>query len=225
MFLEDMFAAGQDLTALFEGLGVGFALVSIVVGALVCFVGYRIHKAILAMFGFAVGALVGYGIGQIYLELDTVLAMLVAVVGGVIGGGLFVLLYYVGIFGLGAVAGYVTGLAWAVTFDMGSGDAAGLVLALIFGVIALVLHKVVIVLTTAVWGAARMVAGIAYLVGGGFSPLALLSDPGRLEASGQLTLLLVGWGVLSVAGVLTQYRVTGKGDYRRRKGDDEEGDD
>lgn len=221
MFLEDLFAAGQDLTALFEGLGAGFALLSILVGGLVCFAGYRIHKAILAMFGFAVGAMVGYGVGQVVLELDTLLSMLVAVVGGVIGGGLFVVLYYVGIFGLGAVAGYVTGLAWAVAFDMGSGDVAGLVLALIFGAIALVLHKVVIVLTTAVWGAGRMVAGIAYLVGGGFSPMALLTEPGRAEASGQLTFLLVGWAVLAVAGVLTQYRVTGKGDFRRKRRDED----
>ena len=221
MFVEELFAAGKDLSALFEGLGAGFALVSILVGALVCFAGYRIHKAILGMFGFAVGAMVGYGIAQVSLGLDTLPSMLIAVVGGVIGGGLFVVLYYVGIFGLGVAAGYVTGMAWAVAFDTGSGDVAGLVLGLIFGVVALVLHKVVIVLTTAAWGAARIVAGVAILMGAGFSPLALLSDPGRLETSGQVTLMAVAWFVVTVAGILTQYRVTGRGDYRRRKGDEE----
>ncbi len=222
--LENLLSAGGHLVGALETLGDGFAVLSIVVGGAVCFAGYRLHKAVLFLFGFAAGAAIGYFLAQQQLGAEVVLSMLLAAVGGMVGGGLFLAVYYLGIVVLGLFGGFVLGAAATSLLSLDSEllTIAGCCLG---AVAAIALHKLVIVLTTAFWGAGRLIAGIVLLTGGSFAPLGVLLDASTRDAvEGQLALLLVGWVVVGFCGALIQYRVTGDPPSKRSERDAEEDD-
>ena len=225
--VENLLEAGGHLVGALETLGDLYAVASIVVGAAVCFAGHRLHKAVLFMFGFAGGAVIGFFLAEQQLGTEVVLSMLLAAVGGMVGGGLFVMAYYVGIVLLGLAGGFVLGAA-ATSFLSLDSELLTIASACVGAVAAISLHRLVIVLTTAFWGASRLIAGTLLLTGDSFSPLAVVMDASEREAvGGQLALLLVGWVVLGFCGALIQYRVTGEPEPRKSgdRSDRDEDDD
>ncbi len=95
------FDANLDLPHKYLNLVMG---ISVIVGLLKCFYGYRIFKVILALTGFTIGAVlagaIGYGITQ-----EAGQAAMASLVGGLIGALLMVALHYLGVFLLGALVG------------------------------------------------------------------------------------------------------------------------
>ncbi len=222
--VDNLLSAAGHLIGALETLGDLYAVLSIVVGGAVCFAGYRLHKAVLFMFGFAGGAVVGFFLAQQQLGSEVVLSMLLAAVGGMVGGGLFVMAYFVGIVLLGLAGGFVLGAAATSLLSLDS-ELLTIAAASLGAVAAVALHKLVIVMTTAFWGAARLVAGVVLLTGDTFAPLALLLDASERDAAeGPVALFLVGWVVLGFCGALIQYRVTGEPESRK-SGDRSQGDD
>ena len=63
-------------------------------GVLACFFGYRMFKAVLAVFGFIVGALAA---SSVFGATDTTPMVLAAIVGGVAGAALLLAAYFVGV--------------------------------------------------------------------------------------------------------------------------------
>ena len=186
----------QDVLNVIMGL-------SILVGALQCFFGYRIFKFILGLIGFLLGgalaAAIGYGISQ-----EEAVALLSGLVGGFIGAALMVLLYFVGVFLIGALLGGVLGAVLFAVAESTPAPAVVLILAVIAGVVALIFQKFMIIVSTGFSGAWNVVTGIAYFTTGAIDP----TNIGGLFRSrgGHLYAIVLCWLALGIVGLIVQYR-------------------
>lgn len=181
--------------------------VVIIAGILVCFWGYRLLKLTLGVLGFIAGAYAGWQIGLSVLHANTGMALVCALVGGLIGAVLYVWLFFLGVFLLGATAGSIV----AAAFFNGAGHQPQplifLAIAIGFGIIALVAQKFMIVISTAFSGAYLIIAGIWPFVAGGQKPPRIWLDPTQgnpLGNWGYAALAL--WVVLGVIGMSIQFR-------------------
>lgn len=186
----------QDVLSVIIGL-------TILVGALQCFFGYRIFKFILGLTGFLLGGALASVIGYTFSQ-EEAFVLLTGLVGGFIGAALMVTLYYVGIFLIGAILGSVLGTVLYAVAESNPDPAILLILAVLAGIIALIFQKFMIIVSTAFGGAWGVVIGIAYFITGTVN----LSNPEQIFSSGgkYLYALLLCWLALGVAGVIIQYR-------------------
>lgn len=207
----------------------------IVLGLLFCFFGYRIFKVFLSISGAAAG-----GGGAAYVAWTQWPQMwwpaaLAGVVGAAIGAVLMVVLYYVGVFLAGA------GFAASVAAVLAGANAEHLHLealipaAVVGGVLALIIQKFLIVLSTSFTGAASVAAGAYYFAWGAEEFAGLPGTQAALPSSIPLTgtggidfeallrqgapvfqnnqhvgMALVGFFVLGVVGMIIQYVFTAK---------------
>lgn len=183
------------------------ALLVIVAGILTCFCGYRILKVTLGILGFIAGAYAGWELGLSLAHASIGIALACAIIGGLIGMALYVWLYFLGIFLLGATAGTVV----AAAFFNGTGQQAQpillLVVSVIFGVIALVAQKFMIILSTAFIGSYLITAGVWPLIVRSENSSRVWLDPAQSTSSGTLGYAaLVLWILLGVAGASCQFR-------------------
>jgi|GEM_PF-480331 len=198
------------------------ALISILLGIAYCFFGYRIFRVLLAIAGFVAGALVGAAIVQQILttqgvvEGNTLYLVLGALLGGGIGAVLMIFLYFIGIFSLGAAVGFALGLivGTAIGAEPNMVLLIGGIAAVICGVLALILQRVVIIITTAISGAGNIVTGLALLVVpvGTIQRLLEAQDPTAVapDLLADYAWMGVLWLVLAVAGMIVQFLWTGK---------------
>lgn len=193
------------ITDLLSGYSVPVGVVAVLLGLANCFFGYRIFKFMLGVVGFLLGAAAGVVLGS-YLGDGGELAMLIGgLVGGLIGAGLLVALYFLGVFLFGAAVGalLVGVLGTAMNIEMPT--AATIVGAIILGIIAVVLQKVVIILSTALSGAWTTVVGVyALMEGNGLN----LEHFWRSTPWEDPLIPLAAWLVLAVAGAFVQFRTT-----------------
>lgn len=183
------------------------ALFAIVAGCLLCFFGYRILKLSLALTGFIAGAYGGWQAGLQLFHGNSGTALICALVGGVIGMILCLLVFRVGVFCIGAAAG--TAIAAAVFNGSGHQVQPLILLAipLAFGIIALLAQKLMIVVCTAFAGAYLITAGIWPFVAAGPDASRIWLHPAQQTASATLGYgSLVVWVVLALVGIRTQFR-------------------
>ena len=188
-------------------------VLSILVGAVECFFGYRIFKFLLGVAGFLAGGFLAGAIGY-HASQDQGFALLTGLVGGIVGAVLIVVLYFVGVFLLGAALGGGIGAALYANSGSEPEPAVLLILAVIAGAVALFLQKFIIVVSTAFAGAWGVVVGITYFVGGEIDT----TDFERmlqLEAK-QCHAMLLCWLVLGIAGILVQYQFGPAGEKEGR---------
>ena len=181
---------------------------ALAVGILACFWGYRIVKIILGIMGFMAGAVGGWELASSLAPGHNVVALVCAGIGGVIGAVLCIWLFFFGIFLLGASAGTV--VAGAVFSGTGHHAQPILVLvfAVVFGLLALLLQKFMIVVCTAFGGSYLITAGIQHLIAGPHAA-PLWFDPSQAGSPGLLGYAaLAFWLVLGLLGVSFQYRGT-----------------
>lgn len=130
-------------------------------GVLDCFFGYRIFKITLAVlggvigvvFGQAAGAALGLGAGG---EIGGLL------VGGLLGAGLAWLLYVAAVFVAGFLFGATLGILLLANFNHMVALLSGLVIGVIGGFLAVKLQRVLIMLSTALFGAFRAMLALSY---------------------------------------------------------------
>jgi len=186
------------------------AVVLIVGGAIACFAGYRFFRAVLAIYGFILGALmassmmgVGNGMGMI----------VAALVGGLIGAIVLVLAYFVGIALVGAGLGAL--IAHQIWYWIRPGDPPVLIVigaALVGAALAMVVQRYVIIVGTAFGGAWTMIIGVLNAVS--TRGITRLSSPTEVwilypqVAPGERWAPLA-WLVLGLIGVAVQLGVTG----------------
>ena len=196
------------------------ALVLLLGGAVSCFFGYRSFRIVLAIFGFIIGAL----IPSSFTPMSSTWAMLaVALIGGLMGAGVLLAAYFVGVAlvgaGLGAVA---ANLMFAATGQ----DPHFLVLVLMTllgAAAAMYLQRYFIIVGTAFGGAWTLIVGAAALFGDSTALAAAAANdvwvayplnpaPGR----GWVKL---AWIVLGLIGTAVQLGWTGgeRGRVVRRK--------
>ncbi len=188
------------------------AAIALLVGAGFTFAGFRFFIILLPIWAFVAGLLGGaQAVGLIFGDgfLATVLGWGVGVVVGLVFAVLSYLFYWVAVVILGASVGYSIGLGFmaAIGIDFGFLAAAvGIVLGVIFaiGVIILGVPKYLVVVLTALGGAAAVLAGVFLLLG------RIQLDAMSMGAVGAIVrdsvLWLVVWLVLAGLGIASQLR-------------------
>ncbi len=183
-----------------------FAIFSIIVGVIVCFWGYRLFKVVLGIAGFIAGAALFYHFGAQYTERMIVLVIL-AIFGGLIGASLSVAFYYVGLFLLGALAGWQLGFLIATVINIEFVIIIPIIAAILTGFLACFFQKPVIIIATALIGAWSVVTGGFYFFGTGIIPTDLFRDPFMLVEDLRETnpVVILAWIVLGIAGMIFQF--------------------
>jgi len=186
------------------------AALLIVGGFLSCFAGYRLFKLVLAMFGFVIGVLAA---SSFFGPAETTPMLLAALAGGVIGAGVLLAAYFVGVALVGAGLGaLLVNLIW--TQIEGDPHPAVVILFSVAGaVVATWLQRYVIIIGTAFAGAWTMlVGGMAFMGDGGPLKAAAAGNPWvvyPLNPSPGMRWLPWAWFILGAFGTLVQMRWTG----------------
>lgn len=161
-------------------------------GILECFFGYRVFRIVLMILGFLIGA----GLAVTFLHSDqTIVMILIAVVGGLIGAFIFSFLYFVGTFVAGLLFGAAVGIVLAQTVHLSptATTIAIVIGAVLGGLLGFILAKYVIMLSTAFTGAAQIV----------YAVLILFLNPPRpsLDSLARNESLIVSGAILVLAAV------------------------
>jgi hypothetical protein len=186
------------------------AVVLVLSGAVACFAGYRLFRVVLAIYGFILGAMLASSLMGITNTPGMIIA---ALVGGVVGALLFTFAYYVGIGILGAsMAVFLVHVFWNYSRHA-EPPAVPIIVASIAGaIVAMVLQRYVIIVTTAFSGAWTIIVGAMAMVGYRV-PERAVSNVWILypltPAPGQRWLPAV-WFVLGICGAAVQFGVTGR---------------
>jgi hypothetical protein len=183
------------------------SILLVLVGVANCFLGYRIFKVVLGIFGFIVGATLAGTVGLEASSGNEFVGFVAGLIGGVAGAVLFAVLYFVGIILLGA------GLAVMLTSTIGAQPQVHLppivliIVAIVGALLALVLQKLIIILSTAFIGARMIVVGVLCLVFR-MTPEVVVQHPQML---GRLLLpVTFCWLALGIAGTTVQYLTPGR---------------
>lgn len=186
------------------------ASVLVLGGVVACFLGYRLFKFVLGIFGFLLGALAA---SSIWGAGDTTYMVIAALVGGIAGGLLLLAAYFVGVALVGAGLGaLVANLIWTQI----EGDPHPFVVVLFSvagALIATWLQRYVIILGTAFGGAWTIIVGV----------LAMMGDNTALSAAAAGDIWVAypmnpapgqpwvpyAWVALGLVGTLIQMFVTG----------------
>jgi len=181
--------------------------VAVAVGLLSCFLGYRLVKLTLALIGFIAGVGGGWTAGLALAPNNDVIALACALVVGVLCAILCVWLFFLGIFILGASAGAVIAAAALNAAGHPAQPVPVLVLAAIFGVIALLLQKFMIIVSTAFSGSYLVTAALVHLLTGVQKAPPLWFAPTSGNSANALGYVALGaWLLLGLAGTSFQYR-------------------
>jgi uncharacterized membrane protein YeaQ/YmgE (transglycosylase-associated protein family) len=175
----------------------------ILFGTVQCFFGYRLFKIIIGIIGFIIGGALAGTISLAVSPEETV-ALIAGLVGGIIGAMLLLTLYYVGIFFIGAFLGSIVGSFFYAVVEIGPEPITILIAAIITGIIALVIQKFMIIVSTSFGGSWLIVTGIAYFATGAVNPADIEY---MLQSGGGLFyIILLGWIGLGTCGLIAQYK-------------------
>ena len=165
-----------------------FACISLIIGAVECFAGFKIMKAMMAIWGFFIGAMLGVIVGV--ASRSTVLGFILVIVFGVMLAVLSFKFYLAGIFILTA---FLTAIALYIMFE-------NIIIALLFaigvGVLAIYFVKPVVIITTSISGAGIILSS-AYLMM-------------NLGINGNPIATVILWIPIALAGIAVQYFTTQK---------------
>jgi hypothetical protein len=184
------------------------AIILLVAGLLSCFLGYRLFRGLLALYGFAGGA---YLVSLFVDGLETWVGVTAIIGGGVAGALLLLTVYLAGLALLGASLG---AMAISLFWMPASGDAEVWVVVgacLVGAVSAVVLQRYVIIVGTSFGGAWTAVVGTLALSGDAEAVAVAGGDLSQIypvaPASGQVS-FAVGWFGLALVSALVQLRAT-----------------
>ena len=197
------------------------AIILLAAGLLACFMGYRLFRWLLAIYGFVGGAY----LTSLFVGTLGPWAGAAAIIGGGLAGALaLVLVYLAGVAMLGAGLG---ALAVSLFWTPVSGDPEVwvVVVACLVGAVAAVsLQRFVIIVGTSFGGAWTALVG-ALALGGDAEALAAASGDvwqvyPMAPANGQVPFAL-GWAGLGLLAALVQLRATSSARTRRKTNDDD----
>lgn len=193
------------------------AIVLVFGGVLACFLGYRLFRIVLAIYGFVLGALLATSaLGA----AETWTMVLAAVVGGLIGALILIVAYFIGVALIGA--GLATVVVHLVASQMGREPSPWLVIgmAVAGALLALALQRFVIIVGTAFGGAWTAIVGGLALAD--YEPAVEAAAAGDVwvlypldPAAGQ-PWVMAGWIALGLVGTVVQLAVTARQRRNRR---------
>jgi hypothetical protein len=138
------------------------AIVLIAGGALACFMGYRVFRIVLGIYGFVLGALIAT---SVVAPAQTSTTIVAGLVGGAIGAAILIFAYLLGVaFAGAALAALLVHVAWS---QFGREPNAFVVIGgcILGALAAMALQRFVIVLGTSFGGAWTLLAGVLALTG------------------------------------------------------------
>ena len=209
-FLEGFVELVQEI----DGL---IVFASIIWGAAICFFGYRIFRIVIAIIGFLVGAAVAGTLGLAWFHGETLPMIVVALVGGFVGAALATLLYFVGVFLLGAAGGALIGTLLSAQIGAGLEPIIVIILAIIGGIVAIILQKLIIIVCTSFGGSWSVVSGVFHFTENepnvSYYLERFFEDPETLLDFVQGTvsrsyIALACWILLGICGVAVQYKTS-----------------
>jgi hypothetical protein len=191
------------------GSGLIGGVIVIAFGIINCFFGYLHFRLLLAVWGFLLGGSLGVSMTAQAAPLATLVA---GIFGAVLGALLIYLLFRIGVFLAGAAFGYL--LTAALLSTAGVTDSPMLLAgggALLFGLLALMLNPLFIILVTAFSGASAILTGVALILDS--ERLLAAFSARQLAPAFQEVPAVVGvfWLILALTGVVTQYRARSGG--------------
>jgi len=194
-----------------------FLILTLLFGILSCFWGYRAFKIVLGVVGFAAGAYLGASAVAFFTGGFGVVAVITGLVGGLIGATLVSFVYYVGVFVLGALGGWVVYTMIAGAAGCGPRLILLVIPVLAGGILALFFQKFLIIVSTAFIGSWCIVSGGFSLLGSDFGPFDLFCAPVRLlrPVGGINTIVVICWVALGILGSIFQFRFSGGHAYRK----------
>jgi hypothetical protein len=186
------------------------AAVLLVGGLVACFAGYRLFKFVLGLFGFIIGVLAAT---SLLGPADTTPMVLAALAGGVIGAGVLLLAYFVGVALVGAGIGALfVNLIW-MQIEGDPHPAVVILFSVAGAVVATWLQRYVIILGTAFAGAWTLLVGaLAFMGDGGPLKAAAAGNPWvvyPLNPAPGMRWLPWAWFLIGAFGTLVQMRWTG----------------
>jgi hypothetical protein len=191
-----------------DGAGALTAVVGIVLGLVVCFAGYRLIRVAFGICGFILGAALGALLAGQLGHGDTNVVWIAGLIGGLVGAGLSMILYKLGVFIVGAAAGMVLGGMVGSGLEGNQRLIAVVLGAILVGILALVVQRLVIIIATAISGSWLVAqVGAALLSGNSLAWKDLFSRSFVPQVAGAaLVGFVVGWVMLGIAGAVVQFR-------------------
>ena len=188
------------------------AVVLLVGGLLSCFVGYRLFRVVLGLYGFILGASMAT---TIYGASGTVALVVAALVGGVVGAVLMVAAYFVGVGLIGAgLASLVLESAWRYMRHSDPPTALLVVVAVLGALGALSIVRLVVIFGTAIGGSWTTILGALALAEGRVAGVSkatagiwILYPLGPLPTQWWF---YAAWLALALVGALVQMSTTSK---------------
>ena len=187
-------------------LHVPVAIILLGGGLLACFVGYRLLRTLLALYGFIGGVVIA---SMFVGQLETWLAIVATIAAGLVGSVVAVVAYLAGVALLGAGMGAVVlNVAWSTR---GGEPNMLLVLAvcLVCALLALAARRYVLIIATSFGGAWTAIVGGMALAGNSAAVAAATGNVGQLPpmADGRANLgFVLGWCGLGGLAVFFQLR-------------------
>ena len=174
------------------------------VGAVYCFLGYRLLRFIIALTGFLVAGAVAAALAALITNGHAISTAVVGVLGGICGAMALSFLYRAGVFLLGLLGAAL--VAYSVLPDTHQTWAPLSVLAIgvLGGLTALLLEQPVVILATAAIGAWIVVFGVAYFLTGS----TWVSSPDIdivVDLEEDYQWLFGVWVVLAIIGAFSQW--------------------
>lgn len=191
------------------------ALALVLGGVVSCFVGYRLFRIVLAIFGFILGGFVG---SAMFGGASTMVMAGAVLVGGLIGAAVLTVAYFFGVALVGAALGAAVAHV-VLTAGQGEPGVITVVLLSIVGAVgAMYLERYFLIVGTAFGGAWAMIVGVLALAG---DPRAMAVVTGGhvwavfpLDPVDGRDWMPMAWLALSTVGLLVQLVWTAGG--RRR---------
>jgi hypothetical protein len=176
-------------------------VVAVALGALYCFVGYRLIKVVLAITGLVLAGAVALFLGSWVMQGDQYFALLFALVGGAAGAYSMFYLYRGGIFMVGMLGALVIANNGLALYEEAWAPAIAIAVGLVGGTLAIYLERPLVTLATAALGGWVCITGIVLLVKE--SKEASLDS---FMANGQAGFgIMASWAVLAIAGAVVQW--------------------
>lgn len=170
----------------------------LIAGFIVCFFGYRLLRFALVLAGFGAGLALGFAVARLIPGTSQVVALVIGIVCGVLGAVISTLLYKVGVFILGAVAGVlIAGIILSAT-GWHRPLLVIAVAALGCGILTLLFERPLVSVLTALAGALGIVAS-SYQLLGWYHVTAIAKSP-----PANCGYMVIAWVVVGAIGSFAQ---------------------
>jgi hypothetical protein len=189
-------------------------------GLLSCFGGYRLFRVVLGLFGFYAGALITSQFMDV--SANTWALLLAALVGGLVGAGLMVAAYFLGVGLVGAgLAALGLNVAWNFVTGAEPPTLVLVIVCVVGALAALSAVRYVVIFGTAIAGAWTLIIGVLAMRGDDAAGKAASAGDVwilyPLDPLGARWWIVPAWLVLVISGVIVQLNMTGGGRSMQRR--------